>query len=692
MDKNRAREEAKDRLRGYLPDYLRMMGINIGTNGKKPFLCLNPSHNEKTPSMSYDEKRERVHCFGCSASYDIFDLIGINEGIHDFNEQLKRAGELFNIDIGGRPTAQEDFRPASRSASPVAQNQPRNERPEDVHIHIDTYTHTDTQKEDYTEYYKECNARLSQIDYLQGRGISEELANRFTLGYDPSYRAYSKEREKWEDWKVLIIPTSPRCYVARNLDPNADSRDRYRNTKGEYDIFNLQALQTAQKPIVITEGEVDALSIIEAGGEAIGLGSASNVNKQLKALEKVSPTEYPFIIALDNDEAGHKATDTLVNGLRTQGKKAYIVNLYGDYKDANEALQKDRDSFTRAIAEAESTVVDIEREALESEKEEYLEQSTAGHLQDFINGIAESVNTPAQTTGFPDLDKVLDGGLFAGLYFIGAISSLGKTTLALQIADQVADSGQDVLIFSLEMARSELMSKSISRQTIIDVQDNNGDPRNAKTTRGITAGERWANYSQTEKDLIQRAITAYGDYAQHIYIQEGIGDIGTAEVRRTVEKHERLTGKTPVVLIDYVQILAQPETKKSLTDKQAVDKNVLELKRISRDHKTPIICISSFNRDNYYAPVNLASFKESGAIEYSSDVLIGLQYEGMDYRDGEKDGDRQKRIRKLLKDMEERGKRGESQTIQLKVLKHRNGSRGEVFFDYYPVFNYFKEK
>ena len=45
----------------------------------------------------------------------------------------------------------------------------------------------------------------------------------------------------------------------------------------------------------------------------------------------------------------------------------------------------------------------------------------------------------------------------------------------------------------------------------------------------------------------------------------------------------------------------------------------------------PIVGISSFNRENYTAPVNLSSFKESGSIEYSSDVLIGLQYDGMDY-------------------------------------------------------------
>ena len=52
---------------------------------------------------------------------------------------------------------------------------------------------------------------------------------------------------------------------------------------------------------------------------------------------------------------------------------------------------------------------------------------------------------------------------------------------------------------------------------------------------------------------------------------------------------------------------------------------MMELKRLSRDYKLPLIGISSFNRDSYTEAVSMKSFKESGAIEYSSDVLMGLQ-------------------------------------------------------------------
>ena len=234
--------------------------------------------------------------------------------------------------------------------------------------------------------------------------------------------------------------------------------------------------------------------------------------------------------------------------------------------------------------------------------------------------------------------------MYEGLYIVGAISSLGKTTFVLQAADQIAAAGQDVIIFSLEMARSELIAKSISRLTYKRAQRK----ADAKTTRGITTGKRYAMYSDTEISIIEAAREEYRKISGRLWIREGVGNIGAEQVRAEIKRHIAITGRVPVVVIDYLQILAPYDMR--ATDKQNTDKTVLELKRISRDYKLPVIGISSFNRDNYTAPVNMAAFKESGAIEYSSDVLIGLQYQGMDYQEGEADGARQKRIRKLNKD------------------------------------------
>jgi replicative DNA helicase len=411
------------------------------------------------------------------------------------------------------------------------------------------------------------------------------------------------------------------------------------------------------------------LSIIEVGGEAVGLGSTDNWRKLTKLLETKRPAQ-PLIIALDNDEDGQKTSGELAAELDKMGITHYRIDPYNGSKDANEALMADREAFTAAIESGER----IEEEAQAAEREKYLQTNTAAHLQSFLNGIAASVNTPFIPTAISGLDKILDGGLYEGLYVVGAISSLGKTTLVTQIADQIAQAGHDVLIFSLEMARTEIMAKSISRHTLLDVMQNSGNMANAKTTRGITTGSRYLDYSQEEKALIQRAVTEYGSYAQNIYIHEGIGNIGVEQIRDTVQRHITFTGKTPVVVIDYVQILAPADIRAS--DKQNTDKAVLELKRISRDYKTPVIGISSLNRASYKEAISMEAFKESGSLEYGSDVLIGLQLKGA----GKKDFDPNE------------AKRKNPREIELVILKNRNGSTGnKIELEYYPLFNYFTE-
>ena len=642
------REQAKEQIKNRLEEYLQSRGLNP----RKPFCCLNPEHSDSNPSMSYDRKRQKVHCFSCGCDYDTFDLIGIDYGLSDNKEIFKKAYELFNIEIDSSGAGQ-------------GQNQPKNEQYTHNNIHTSAYTQTYTKEEaDNTSYYREAHSRINETNYPQSRGLSEATINNFLLGYEPNYC----KGTGGEAWQALIIPTGKSSFIARNTAPNAEKKQRYRKNGGSV-IYNRRALKEADKPIFVVEGEIDALSIIEVGGFAVALGSTANSRAFIKLIEAAPPTQ-PLLLCLDNDAEGQNTSDFIAEELTRLKAPFYRVDIYGDSKDANEALIKDREAFTATVRGAES----IEKEAQEEAKENYIKTSAAHHLQSFINGIADSVNTPYIPTGFAELDNVLDGGLFEGLYIVGAISSLGKTTIVTQIADQIAENNTDVLIFSLEMARTEIMAKSISRLTLLDVLQNSGNIQNAKTTRGITTGSRWINYSREEKDLINNAIKTYGEYAENIYICEGVGDIGAEQIREQVKNHITFTGKRPVVIVDYLQILA-PYSERA-TDKQNTDKAVMELKRISRDYKIPVIGISSFNRANYKEAVTMEAFKESGAIEYSSDVLIGLQLKGAGKKDFDANEEKSKNPR----------------NIELKILKNRNGATGKtVDFEYYPLFNYFKE-
>lgn len=677
------REQARDIAKGRLEEYLQQKGLST----RKPFLCLNPAHGDRNPSMSFDKKRNRVKCFSCRASYDIFDLVGLDYGLTDQREIFDKTYQLLGITVDDTPrrsTPEEDFSEMS------GQNTDKTGQEKDVYTHTDTHTHTDTpQEEDRLSYYQECSKRLSDTQYPERRGLSRETLERHMIGYDPDFRTKDqdiRDRDVFVTWQALIIPTGRGSYTARNTDPSASHKNRYRN-RGPAHIFNYKALYSSSSPVFVVEGEIDALSVEEAGGAAVGLGSLDNVPLLLRILEERRSSQ-PLIVALDNDEKGKEAEGKLTEGLERLKIPYYNLRPYGDYKDANEALVGNREAFTEEIRSAAR----IQDQAEEEAREAYLSTSAGAHIQKFLDGIAESVNTTAIPTGFPTLDSVLDGGLYEGLITVGAISSLGKTSLILQIGDQVAAAGYDVLILSLEMSRYQLMSKSISRHTLQLTLEGGGDTRNAKTSRGITSGKRYANYNRTELQLIKDATSAYSEYADRIYIQEGVGDIGVDQIRELVERHilstggswetdektgdRRLSGgRRPLLIVDYLQIIAPYNDR--ATDKQNTDKAVLELKRISRDYKLPVIAISSFNRMNYKEAVSMEAFKESGAVEYSSDVLIGLQLKGAGG--------------KAFNPTEEKKKN--PREVELVVLKNRDGAVGDkVCFDYYSMFNYFTDK
>lgn len=676
MDRDTARAEIQRRAKELLqPD-----------NSKQGYICPicgSGSGNKGTGITTKDG----IHftCWaGCFSNSDIIDIIGMEQGLTEYRDKLNAAARELNITIDD-----------SSGFTLRYQNQDKTERNTQQSIHNNTYTirPTEEAEPDYTDFFLQANKNITGTDYH--RGLSLDTLNRFKIGYVESWK-HPKAPQAPASPR-LIIPTSKHSYLARDTRAElTEDQKRYSKSKvGKVRIFNSKSLAAATQPIFIVEGEIDAMSIIEVGGEAIGLGSLGNVSRLLTMLEQSRPLQ-PVIICLDNDdnqkaqENVAKALGRLKEGLKRLNIPFSEEDIAKPYKDANEALQADRAAFIAAVEKAIHNAAATEEERREEARAELEREAVSYWLPNFIKNIEESKTAAYIPTGFLAVDEVLDGGLYAGLYIVGAISSLGKTTFCLQIADQIAQAGNDVLVFSLEMARNELIAKSVSRLTLIQDIEQNGTTKNAKTTRGILTGSRYKYYKEAEQRLIQSAITRYSEYGTHIYITEGIGNVGVEEVREKVKKHIEITGKAPVVLIDYLQILAPADIR--ATDKQNTDKAVLELKRLSRDYSIPVIGISSFNRDNYTAPVNLASFKESGAIEYSSDVLIGLQYDGMDYQEGESDGTRQKRLRGLMKQVIEDGKAGRPQKIQVKILKNRNGSKGEAPIDFYPMFNYFTDQ
>lgn len=662
MDRDRARDEIKGRLSEYIERHTTGRGKGFYNC---PF-CGSGEGMNNNFTAALKVTGETWHCFSCSRGGDIFNFIAEQEQLNarsDFAKILDIAAAELGYSLDGETT----------TAPPRAKVTPPPPPPE--------------ASADYSAFINACIEAIGETDYPARRGLTADTVERFRLGYNT-------ERHQ------IIIPYSKQnnYYIARSVTVEADGKRLYKWHKpptaeaGREPIYNAAELnRETSEPLFIAESPLDAISIMQEGGAAIAIGG-TGADKLSKALETRSNFTRAFIIATDSDTAGTGAAGALEDIATAHGISCTRFIYPDGIKDANAYLMADRGGFNKAVQdtvekinkaresrEAAAKVADIE--AWEAEKRE---TSAAEHLQLFFDELSNNAAKPATPTGFRNLDYKLDGGLYAGLYIIGAISSLGKTTFSLQIADQIAKAGNDVIIFTLEMGAAELIAKSVSRETYRQ------SPAHAKSVRELTnpaKRKEWGNDNKQWR-IVTDAAAEYDKAAQHIRIIENRGDMDINQIREITERHAAKAGRAPVVLVDYLQILSPADPR--ATDKQNTDKAVIALKHISRDLKTPVIAISSFNRDNYTDPVNMAAFKESGAIEYSSDVLIGLQYAGMDYKPGEKDADRKNRLLAEAAERNEKAAEGKPLDIELKILKNRNGSRGDVYFKYWPKYNYYE--
>ena len=220
-------------------------------------------------------------------------------------------------------------------------------------------------------------------------------------------------------------------------------------------------------------------------------------------------------------------------------------------------------------------------------------------------------NFKDRKTGFENIDRLI-GCLYPGLYVLGAISSLGKTTFVHQLGDQLAREGDHVLFFSLEQSRFEMVTKGMSRLT---AQEN---LKTAVSAIDIRQG--------VLTDTVRRAAETYAGFAKYETIIECDFNTTIETIVGTVEEYIRQRHVVPVVIVDYLQII-QPLERGSTKD--AVDGHVKALKKLQVNYDLVLIVISSLNRQNYLTPIDFESFKESGGIEYTADVIWGLQLQVM---------------------------------------------------------------
>lgn len=508
--------------------------------------------------------------------------------------------------------------------------------------------------------------------YFYSRGLTDEIINKYKLiAGDPEELLKDNKDllpglKNISEWSY-IVPVQNKGRVVNLILRRNDNKTTYgektynlKNT--DTFIFNCDYLKQKGTGIIfITEGIFDALSFETLNYKAIALNSVQMANKLLTEIKDNISTSrrYKYIICGDNDEAGEKLNNKLMQEFKKLNIDCTTFDLKGN-KDCNDFLKADKDAFKK---EAEKTIKKLLG---------YIDS----YMDRFFINVNDNRNKPAISTGYLQFNKKIGDGIFPGLYCIGGISSLGKTAFTLNVADNIAERGNDVIFFSLEMSKDELISRSLSRRMFL--QDNN---------KYKNCGTVTINRGQLNEDYLEdldNVATEYGEkIAKNLRIIEGNFDCGVDEIWNTVQEHISITGKKPVVFIDYLQVLKS----NGGNDKQETDNNVTKLKRMSREFDIPVIVVSSFNRANYTTPVSFESFKESGSIEYTADVLIGLQL----YAIKEIDLSTEKKkfeARAIIKTAKAENPR----KVTVVVLKNRNyKANAEQDFYFYPVTNLFQE-
>ena len=694
-DRERARAN-REAFKGFLLDYMRERLTVSPKAGRYHFncpFCASGTGGNSTGGLTYYANTQRYYCFSCKTNGDIYDLMQYMEPELDKAPDTIGAYLLAERLYKGKTPAQ-----AEPPAPPEGQagtdqeptNKPKQETAWDREFAIE----------------QSCPAWYSKESrqYLSGRGFTEQTVNTAKLAHDTS-----------DSKSVIIIPyagDAEHFYNSRNIKLNTKIKYYKHGSQGR--LYNQDALYTQGAGYVfITEGELDALSIIQAGGQAIATGSASNTDLLIKLLAEKA-TQKHLILSFDPDAGGQGALSKAAAGLTQQGTAFSAYHMGAEHVDANALLASEggqerlKEQINKAIEHAQqpqttptqnTNTQDIHTTQIHhGGKNETatgapdggaldgLKYPTTGnpnidsaldyYQNEFTKDIETHKNRRRLQTGIGSLDRVTDGGIIPGFYIVGAKPGLGKTSFMLQLGSEFARMGEDILFFSLELVKRELFSKCVSRESALSSNRNKG-----RSAQQIMDGDTSEGTQKGLKEFIK-----YADRIKFIDCNFG-ADLGY--ITKYIKQYIEITEVKPIVIIDYLQVIAT-KNNSSRGIRENTDLNLTTLKALQADNGLIVFLVSAFNRSNYGLTADYSSYKESGGIDATGATIWALEPALLTTEDYMNKGDSSKDIAKKRLMLEEEEKKPE-RDIKLKCIKNRFGPPYNCTMKFDAAFSLFKD-
>ena len=721
----------------------RRLGLSTARDGKS-FIC--PECGNGSGKTGDGIKQSKLkgkfvwHCYRCDGHWSNVDLVALVEGIstRDSAELAKKLEEVFpeyrnETFLFSReklatkslsPTkpflfSREGFshfseadRQASKSASGAfvyrseGESRALSDSPELACELVPLPSEqknlaSEQEPKNYAKLYEYCRRNVAKFLTERGgsyRGLTLETFEKYGVVVHSEFGVEGQKK-----LPTLIISYDENHFVARAIDSSRRPTQHGQNA-GLYEPLPIDG----EFPTFIVEGELDALSVVQAvsglGIRCIAIGGASKYRKVVPELEKRfgnSEKKPSFIVMFDNDMAGKTNGLKLVTELRTA---CYPAELYflekqmaGMYQDvdtgekhevrkvdANDLLQENPDELVRRLIEGielkeknlrEQSEAISESRMLATEEKRMMAENKSGMSVysfteyfegEFFRDIEMTAKYSARKTGFENIDEAQI--FMPGLYMLGALPASGKTTFAWQLLNQLAEKGEPCIYCSFEMSRAELFTKSVVRE-LYKKNPQMSERLNltsANIRRGAMRGSR---------ELLEQ-VAEFAKSATNLKVAE----LSNTSVTELIEGLKPLVAdvdRSPVICVDYLQIIPSKNSKVGST-KEKIDEVMLRLKDFQRETQATLLVISSFNRENYYQPVSFSSFKESGAIEYSADCIWGLENYGVDAEGKLDKGE-------VIKMSKEKVRK-----VKFSCLKNRNGGAYECFFRYHAAYDYFE--
>lgn len=607
-------------------------------------------------ALSVTRDGNHWECFSCHAKGDVFDLAALVFHLQpdDRRGQLEAVAAWAGVALEGR-SAEEPPRKAREAWA--NQEGERRANPE-----TSPKEHAQGRERE-AAYIRRTQADIEQpeaVSYLSARGFTLDDARAAGMGYDAQRRR-------------LVIPWRGCEWYHIDRAVSDDSKPKYLKPRtdkvGSQPLYNPQAAREAA--FFIVEGVLDAIAVQLCGYEAIAIASNDISERNLSELTEGIGAQGGAgvaVLMLDNDKAGQEGGLKVHAALAEAGIAAVFADVEPEQpKDAAAWYQADKAGLRAFLDGRHEKAMNQGAEAKEQAYRDALRAFRVKNPADVAGDIFTLSECEEPTpTGIAALDDVLDGGLRSGLYALGAVSSMGKTTLAVQMADYVAEHGRGVLFVTIEQSAREIVAKSLSRMT----RTLNETGWNVVSATEAVSPSRRGKWGEQQTRAFLRACEAYAArVAPRLQILEGTRQPSVADVEAVARMMAAHDGQAPFIVIDYLQLLAAGSERD--TDKQTVDRNVMSLRQLARDLKAPVLAISSLNRSSYSEGVTMDAWKESGAVEYGCDVLLGLQPQGIRETI---DKARDARVRRDADKAMRQHKAGSERACELVVLKNRNGA------------------